>query len=119
MNKVELAARVATRTSMSRAGAHAAADAMFSTFADALVGRETVRTAGFGTFPTRSRPPRPGRDPRSGEPIAIAASNRPSSRPAKPFVTLSTSRFGRSAFHRLTPPPSVPMDGTRLDLCYG
>ena len=48
---------------MTRAGAHAAVNAMFSTIADALASGETVRIAGFGTFSTRSRP---ARNPRTG-----------------------------------------------------
>ena len=50
VNKTELPARVATRASLSRAGAHAGVNALFSAVADALAGGETVTIAGFGTF---------------------------------------------------------------------
>ena len=49
MNRVELAARVAARTSMSKAGAGVAVNAVFSTIADALASGETVNIVGFGT----------------------------------------------------------------------
>ena len=78
MTKAELAARVAAQASMSRAGADAAVNAMFSTIADALADGETVTIAGFGTFSTKSRSPRQGRNSRTEENITIAASNRPS-----------------------------------------
>ena len=83
MNKAELFARVAARTSMSRPSAHAAVSAVFSTIAEALASGEIVRIAGFGTFSTRSRPARQGRNPLTGESIAIAASNTPTFEPGK------------------------------------
>ena len=55
MTKTQLAARVAAQVSMSRAGADAAVNAVFSTIADALAGGETVTIAGFGTFLARRR----------------------------------------------------------------
>ena len=83
MNKAELSARVAARTSLSKPSADAAVDAVFSTIADALAGGETVRIADFGVFSTRSRPARQGRNPRTGESIAIAASTTPSFKAGK------------------------------------
>ena len=83
MNKAELTARVAARTSMSKAGADAAVSAVFTTIADVLASGETVAIAGFGTFSTRSRPARQGRNPRTGESIAIAASTAPSFKAGK------------------------------------
>ena len=83
MNKAELSARVAARTSMSRPSADAAVSAVLSTIADALASGETVRIVGFGTFSTRSRSARQGRNPRTGESIAIAASNTPSFKAGK------------------------------------
>lgn len=78
MNKGQLAARVADQASLSGAGADAAVNAVFSTVADARAGGEGIKIAGFGTFSTKSRPARKGRNPRTGESTTIAASNRPS-----------------------------------------
>ena len=44
---------------------------------------ETVTIAGFGPFSTRSRPARPGRNPRTGETTTIAASITPSFKAGK------------------------------------
>ena len=44
---------------------------------------ETVAIAGFGTFSTRSRAARQGRNPRTGEHIAIAASKAPAFKAGK------------------------------------
>ena len=78
MNKAELSARVAARTSMSKPSADAAVSALFSTIADALASGETLKVAAYGTFSARSRPARQDRNRRTGESIAIAASNIPS-----------------------------------------
>ena len=78
MNKSDLTVRVTAQASMYRADAAAAVNALFYTIADALAGGETVTIAGFGTFSTKTRPARQGPNPRTGERIAIAASNRPS-----------------------------------------
>ena len=83
MTKAERSARVAARTSLSRADAAAAVTATFSTIADALASGETVRIAGFGISSTRSRPARESRNPHTGESIAIAASNTPSFKAGK------------------------------------
>ena len=78
MKKSELAAHVATRTSLSRTQADAAVDAVFSAIGEALAGGESVTIAGFGTFATTERAARQGRHPRTGEVLAIAASKTPS-----------------------------------------
>ena len=83
MNKRELAAHVAARTSLSKSDADAAVSAVFSAIADALASGEIVTIAGFGAFSTRSRPARQGRNPRTGESITIAASTAPSFKAGK------------------------------------
>ena len=62
MNEADLSARIATETSLSRAGAN---DAVFSTIDDALASSETDRIASFGTFSMRSRSARQPGNPRA------------------------------------------------------
>ena len=85
MNNAELTARVAIRTSISKASGGGAVTAVFSTIANALASGETVTIIGFGTFSTKSRAGRQGRNPRTGEPIGIAAPTTPSFKPGKPL----------------------------------
>ena len=59
--------------SLSKADAAAAAGAVFSTIADALVRGETVTIAGFGKCAAQDRAARTGRNPRIGEAVPIAA----------------------------------------------
>ena len=48
-------------------------DAFFDLIADRLVDGTDVRISGFGNFQIRTKAARPGRNPRTGEPIAIEA----------------------------------------------
>ena len=83
MNKSELAAHVAAQTALSRAQAERTVDAVFSAIGEALAGGECVVIAGFGAFTTKERGARKGRNPRTGETIAIAASRAPAFKAGK------------------------------------
>ena len=83
MNKHELASHVAAGTPVTRADAERLIGVVFSAIADAMARGEPVTIAGFGKFATRSRAARTGRNPRTGEPVAIVASRTPSFKPAK------------------------------------
>ena len=48
-------------------------DAFFSLVSDSLVEGNDVRISGFGNFQIRTKAPRPGRNPRTGEAIPIQA----------------------------------------------
>ena len=48
-------------------------DAFFDLIAQSLVEGEDVKLSGFGNFQIRTKAPRPGRNPRTGEAIPIGA----------------------------------------------
>ena len=48
-------------------------DAFFDLVTDSLVEGTDVKISGFGNFQIRTKAPRPGRNPRTGEPVAIKA----------------------------------------------
>ena len=48
-------------------------DAFFDLMTTSLVGGNDVKISGFGNFQIRRKSPRPGRNPRTGEPIPIPA----------------------------------------------
>jgi integration host factor subunit alpha len=48
-------------------------DAFFDLITDQLVAGTDVKISGFGNFQIRTKAPRPGRNPRTGEAIAIGA----------------------------------------------
>ena len=83
MKKVELAERLAARMGMNKAAAKDAVDGVFEVIGQALANGEEARILGFGTFGTRNRPARTGRNPRTGENVSIAASTVPVFKPGK------------------------------------
>ena len=83
MNRTELCARIAARSSLSRADPATALDAVVSAIADALERGESVNIAGFGKFATTHRTPRRGRNPRTGEDVAIPGRTAPTFKAGK------------------------------------
>ncbi len=87
MNKTELTDKLADATNLSKADAGRAVDALFDAtggiIAGALRSGAKVQITGFGTFETRKRGARMGRNPRTGERIQIPASTSPAFRPGK------------------------------------
>ena len=83
MNKPEPSSQLARRANLPRTVADRAVGALISAISDALAAGDTVAIAGFGTFATRQRPARQGRNPATGEAIAIAASTAPTFKPGK------------------------------------
>ena len=81
MNRNELVDTVAGKTELRKAEASKAVDAVFDAIAEALKGGDEVRLVGFGTFSVASRAASEGRNPRTGEKIAIPASKQPKFKP--------------------------------------
>lgn len=85
MNQSELIQHVAEETGMTRSAAEAAVKSVLSGIAGSLARGNAVSLPGFGTFGTRSRPARTGRNPRTGESLNIAASTAPTFKAGKPL----------------------------------
>jgi DNA-binding protein HU-beta len=83
MNKNDLIAVVADSTGMSKANAGQAVDATFDAITNALKQGDEVKVIGFGNFVVAKRAASTGRNPRTGEAIAIAASKTPKFRAGK------------------------------------
>ncbi|QCN93976.1 HU family DNA-binding protein [Azospirillum argentinense] len=83
MNKNDLVAHVADAVGLSKTDATKAVDAVFDGIADSLKNGEEVRLVGFGTFAVAERAASEGRNPRTGEKIAIPASKQPKFKPGK------------------------------------
>jgi DNA-binding protein HU-beta len=74
MNKQELAYRVADATGMARSEVLRTIDVLLDTITEALANGEEVRLVGFGNFVAGTRKASTGRNPRTGEPMDLAAS---------------------------------------------
>jgi DNA-binding protein HU-beta len=75
MNKGDLAAAVADRTGMPKQAANQAVEAVFACIGEALKRGEEVRVPGFGNFAVNRREASTGRNPQTGAPMQIKASN--------------------------------------------
>ena len=69
MNKAELIAEVAKKTNFTKKDAETAINAFLETVQKALVKGEKVQLIGFGTFETRKRKAREGRNPKDPEKV--------------------------------------------------
>ena len=74
MTKTDLIAQVAANTEMSKKSAEQAVSAVFEALGKAMTEGEKITISGFGTFEVRERAERQGINPRTREPITIAAS---------------------------------------------
>ena len=83
MNKSNLITAIAEATGISRSEAARAVDATFGVIADALKDGVDVRLTGFGIFGVADRAARKGRNPRTGDPVEIAASRQIRFKPGK------------------------------------
>ena len=83
MNKTELIAAIAAKTALSKKDAEKALNAAIDSITAALVEGDKVQLVGFGSFETKTREARTGRNPRTGEDIQIAASRTPAFKAGK------------------------------------
>lgn len=83
MNKSELIEAIAQEADISKAAAQKALDATTNAVTTALKQGDTVTLVGFGTFYVGERAERQGRNPKTGEPLTIAAAKTPKFRPGK------------------------------------
>ena len=72
-NKQDLIAEVAAKTGLTKKDSEKAVNAFVEVVTEFLAKGEKVQLIGFGTFETRERAAREGRNPQTGEAIKIAA----------------------------------------------
>lgn len=77
MNKAELIAAVAEKVGLSKKDTEKAINATFDTITATMEAGEKVQLVGFGVFDVKERATHIGRNPKTKEPIEIAASRVP------------------------------------------
>ena len=85
MNKSELVAAISTSAGLSKKDASSALDAAISAIMTEVAAGNKVSIPGFGTFEKRHSEARTGRNPRTGEPAEIPASDTPAFKAGKGF----------------------------------
>lgn len=75
LNKADLIEHIAEQADISKAAAAKALQAVLEGVTAAMCSGKSVSLLGFGTFTPKTRAARVGRNPKTGEPIQIAAAN--------------------------------------------
>lgn len=84
MNKNEFVSAVAEKTGLTKKAAASAVDAALSTIEEALLNGDKIQFVGFGTFETKKRNARTGKNPRKpDEVVEIPAKTVPSFKAGK------------------------------------
>ncbi|MDO9143671.1 integration host factor subunit alpha [Rhodoferax sp.] len=73
LTKAQLAELLFEQIGLNKREAKDMVDAFFDLVSNSLVDGDDVKITGFGNFQIRTKSPRPGRNPRTGEAIPIAA----------------------------------------------
>lgn len=73
MNRIELVAKMAENTGLTKADAKKVLDGLLKAVEGTLKAGEDIRLVGFGNFEVKTRGERTGRNPKTGEKITIAA----------------------------------------------
>ena len=85
MNKSELINSMAEKSKLTKKDAEAALKSFVESVQEALESGDKIQLVGFGTFETRERAAREGRNPRTKETIQIPASTVPVFKAGKEF----------------------------------
>lgn len=85
MNRTELVAAMSEQAGISKKDADAALKAFIDNVENAVKAGDKVQLVGFGTFESRERSAREGKNPQTGEKIKIAACKVPAFKAGKAF----------------------------------
>lgn len=83
MNKTEFVAAVAEKTGLKKKETETTINSAFEILSDLLANGDKLQVVGFGSFETRHRAARKGRNPKTKEEIDIPASTTPVFKPGK------------------------------------
>ena len=88
MNKTELVAAVAESAGLTKKDAERVVNASIDAITAALAKGEKVQISGFGTFESKTREARIGRNPHTKEAVEIPATRVPTFKPSKALKDL-------------------------------
>ncbi len=104
MTKAELIEEVASAVEMTRKDSEQIVDTIFDSIVHALRSGDKIEIRGFGSFRTRKRQPRVGRNPKTGAKVDVPAKKIPFFKPSKELKDLINSHPSGDA----PPAPAAP-----------
>lgn len=110
MTKAELIEEVSRVVEMSRKDSEVIVETIFDSIVRALRTGEKIEIRGFGSFRTRQRQPRIGRNPKTGTRVEVPAKRIPFFKPSKELKDLvnGPTAEGAAASDNGAPPAAAP-----------
>src|ERR1700681_2855856 len=106
MTKAELIEEVSRVVEMTRKDSEVIVEAIFDSVVKSLRGGDKIEIRGFGSFRTRQRQPRVGRNPKTGARVEVPAKRIPYFKPSKELKDLVNGDHGAPA--AAAAPPETP-----------
>jgi integration host factor subunit beta len=94
MTKAELIEEVSRVVEMTRKDSEVIVEAIFDSVVKSLRGGDKIEIRGFGSFRTRQRQPRVGRNPKTGARVEVPAKRIPYFKPSKELKDLVNHDHG-------------------------
>ncbi|GIL67536.1 hypothetical protein Vafri_20897 [Volvox africanus] len=107
VGKAALVDKIAKDASLTKVQATKAFDSLFDAVQEAVTSGKKVTVLGFGTFESRDRKEKAGRNPRTGEVITIPASKAPSFRASPTFKEKVNGKVAPPKAKPTAPTPSA------------
>jgi integration host factor subunit beta len=104
MTKAELIEDVSQAAELSRKDSETIVETLFSSIVSSLRNGDKIEIRGFGSFRTRQRKPRIGRNPKTGARVDVPAKKIPYFKPSKELKDLVNS--GAAAAAPVAPAPA-------------
>jgi integration host factor subunit beta len=109
MTKAELIEEVSRVVEMSRKDSEVIVETIFDSVVRALRGGEKIEIRGFGSFRTRQRQPRIGRNPKTGTRVEVPAKRIPFFKPSKELKDLVNGGAQGGEAPAPAAPPAAPV----------
>ncbi len=107
MTKAELIEEVSRAVEMTRKDSEQIVDTIFDSIVRALRSGDKIEIRGFGSFRTRKRKPRIGRNPKTGAKVDVPAKRIPFFKPSKELKDLiNAGKAGVAPAAPATPAPA-------------
>src|SRR5438132_14291651 len=105
MTKADLIDEVSRLAELTRKGSELIFETMFASVVRSVRAGDKIEIRGFGSFRTRQRKPRVGRNPKTGDRVEVPAKKIPFFKPSKELKDLVNGEAGTHA--QATPSPAL------------
>jgi len=111
MTKAELIEEVSRVVEMTRKDSEVIVEAIFDSIVRSLRSGDKIEIRGFGSFRTRQRQPRVGRNPKTGTRVEVPSKRIPYFKPSKELKDLVNNSAGEAGQPAAAPAGSEPSSG--------